>query len=683
MGKYRVVCNYREIERLTKTKKVIDKKKRRNMPIFKRHEKERHLPNFVKENFPFSVPKLEKFSLACINNFQIDPNTGKICSFDAGWDPTWVWNCNTNNMGELKKAYWTHVIEDEQLLDVCPFDDGLDHNVRRVLDHKFIKNTDNNYVQPVFLVEWAIQKVTLDMFKGPEFADYAKIIKEFVIKNNVQEFDVESRQLWFGEDHLNEMANDIEMFDFQNIKFPIDEFNLAKLDDEKMSQVAERLVKKDNNMTGLIDFINVGPKTEEQSKLANLIMEITKEIKTIVIYLYSDDAKKNLDLSTKLESQFIITDLILRYGATKLNENYFSVEEAKSLEMIFLKIESLIIYDCRSVVLTDSNENYSNVIGLLSGVGKKLKRFVLSYNYLFLTVDVEIKILKTINTEMPILERLEFPATRSNIFHTNLQPDINLCNVLPNLQHFEWNHNMENMELEDLENMMKLFGTKHIQLLTFGALAGHSFRLVDLTNAIMPSEASARVSHLIMYHDGINTDRDAIGNWASTFDRIRELTLKYMDEPMSVHTIYQITNMDHLKQLNIFKFEPVHHHISARTVARLFGIKSNRLANEQHITIPEDIKLDDPPVLPNITQMTIESTVGDALEGFRSMNGYVFIKMLHVMFPNLIYLDLTISGNDDYPLFEENIPFYQNDLMRFAQQVYDGKLVIDEIVFHP
>ncbi|KAJ6215930.1 hypothetical protein RDWZM_010430 [Blomia tropicalis] len=152
---------------------------------------------FSPEDYRFhSFEQLEQFSIENIIHFNYN-SSNVVKSFTVIWRPTWIYSIFAKTFSELLTAYWTHVLTGEDLLDMCPYNDSLKHNVRRVLDHRFILHKNTRVINPIYLLQWSLENVTLKLFNSKHYSKYAKIVKEFILQNDIKEFNPNSRKKWF------------------------------------------------------------------------------------------------------------------------------------------------------------------------------------------------------------------------------------------------------------------------------------------------------------------------------------------------------------------------------------------------------------------------------------------------------------------------------------------------------
>ncbi|KAI2802342.1 hypothetical protein RDWZM_010598 [Blomia tropicalis] len=201
MFRYIMVTDNAIIENLLDrlTTEIIPEPIREQMPIYTpMTSADEQFPEFTADMFPFPYEFDEEYSISKIYSIKRRRRDNIINSIDIIWNPSWISNLDSQDMPEVKLAYWTHVSTSTPLVDICPLDDGLEHNVRRVISHEFIYDTTHNVNEPTYLVEWMPETVTLEKFRNVNFLSYKNCVQNFVIENNVQEFDQASRNVWFN-----------------------------------------------------------------------------------------------------------------------------------------------------------------------------------------------------------------------------------------------------------------------------------------------------------------------------------------------------------------------------------------------------------------------------------------------------------------------------------------------------
>lgn len=145
-----------------------------------------------------SFDQLYSYSVARLIDIEYD-ETSVVRSFDVLWHPTWVESSSTVDMPDLNAAYWTYVTsKSDHILDVCPYNNEYRDTVRRILDHKIVWNNDHNCIEPIYLIQWAIEHVTLESYENPNYVKYARLIREYILRNDMKEFSSISRRRWFG-----------------------------------------------------------------------------------------------------------------------------------------------------------------------------------------------------------------------------------------------------------------------------------------------------------------------------------------------------------------------------------------------------------------------------------------------------------------------------------------------------
>ncbi|KAI2802340.1 hypothetical protein BLOT_009784 [Blomia tropicalis] len=180
------------------TQNVLSDNRRLKLPVYRSMRFcDEDMPEFTSDMFPFTFDMIGNYTIAKMFAFKHDQQSNLVESFGVLWNPSWLWFDDTQSMNELKKAYWTHVKHNTPLVDMCPLDDGKQHNVRRVISHEFIYNAEKKKSEPVYLVEWAPEIVTLESYQDPDYVEYAAIIKQYVADNHINQFDTASRNLWF------------------------------------------------------------------------------------------------------------------------------------------------------------------------------------------------------------------------------------------------------------------------------------------------------------------------------------------------------------------------------------------------------------------------------------------------------------------------------------------------------
>ena len=186
---YRIVTDPHLIEGLLNRMAILSNAERR---IYRPFDD----PGFTKFDFPFDTSKIYKYSIGSISNVVYNQDTHIVESFVVHWNPSWIHNNDTDDMKQLKQAYWTSYKTNTELLDIFSQGDINNmHNVRRILDHEFIYG--KVYICPVYLVEWVPETINRELFDNVDYQFFAGIVQQYVLRNHRGRFNRASINQWF------------------------------------------------------------------------------------------------------------------------------------------------------------------------------------------------------------------------------------------------------------------------------------------------------------------------------------------------------------------------------------------------------------------------------------------------------------------------------------------------------
>ena len=188
------ITNKRQIQRAMRNMHGLSAQEKRGVPVFQTGPDE---IAFKVEDFRFqSIYQMYDYQVAKVFDIEYD-ESDIVRSFKAIWNPTWVESLEIGEVNEVIKAYWTHVKSKQELLDICPYADEFGSNIRRIMDHLFVYNEYHKCIYPIFLIQWAIETITLESFTDSEYSKYARLLMRYIQVNHRYEFDLRSQNRWF------------------------------------------------------------------------------------------------------------------------------------------------------------------------------------------------------------------------------------------------------------------------------------------------------------------------------------------------------------------------------------------------------------------------------------------------------------------------------------------------------
>ncbi|KAJ6219919.1 hypothetical protein RDWZM_005731 [Blomia tropicalis] len=689
-------------------------------------------PLFDLKYLPFSLDLIEKYSLDEIVNYERNPIDGRINSIRVRWNPTWLWDISTRGMMEVKIAYWGYVRDPNDLRDPCPPEDGIQHQVRRILMHKFLRKGQKNHC--AYLVEWAIETVTVDAFKSKNYEIFRNIIIEF-LRNNFKKIMTKSDQLLW----------------FDKVIFEVPQINILPkcFHDENMKKI-DSAQKKLYKQFKLNNY-----QKKKLLKLDNLPNEVLREILCHVLLVKSwpinvpefNIAYKKLALvSQKIRNisndicKIHVRSILINFGSgmrriyhgkhgnngnTELTQgdvllNYpknspgkcLTYNEARNFADRFQFIEQLIICDNRRNCYDKNFDRlYQGIIRLLTAICGRLKALKLVYDHSELDAIYENQMLNCIGLKQRNLIRLELPG---KIWDASIEcdPTKMLQPILPQLECFSFNYRINLWNTDQLEHLIETVGNKTADCSQISLAFQTNHLMYDLFEVARRNSSWNRVTSLKLFHkNNFEFDR-CLGTWLGAYSNICRLTLEQLDDlPLSLRVIRNIPcDLPNLTELILNGFEPIHqlsenvyeHQIQINDDNNIDdpvdfnmvdldsdedeimdidddgGYRENFRLHELIFNIEDDEEIDEEEnaprsfyQLPSIKYLTIKTSFKDTFLLPESDGGRELIHIIWKTFPNICRLEITIEDiNTRFPN-QKNLKQYHDSLKEFVYKYFE------------